>query len=147
MGCGPLGRRCSLKSRTTRRRLIYVMMTLLVIMAGLALRRPELGLSLFVAKYGGSALWGAMVFCIVATLLPGAWFVTIAAYAAVISAVVEFSQLLQVDWLNDFRRTTTGRLLLGATFTWWDIASYWIGIAVAASVVAVATRRPQSMDS
>ena len=44
--------------------------TLLVISAGLLLRRfgYDLGLSFFVVKYGGSVLWGAMVFLALATL-------------------------------------------------------------------------------
>jgi hypothetical protein len=44
---------------------------------------------------------------------------------------VEFSQLLHTGWLDAVRRTTIGVLLIGRFFSWWDIASYLIGIAIA----------------
>jgi hypothetical protein len=124
-----------------RSRLAYAIAALFVIALGLLWRRPELGLSPFVAKYGGSALWGAMVFFVCAALVPTAARERIALAAAVISAGVEFSQLLHVGWLDDVRRTVVGQLLLGRTFAWGDIASYWIGILSAFCVVAVIFRQ------
>ena len=48
--------------------LVRVCLWLSVIVAGLALRQfgPGLGLSFAPVKYGGSILWGTMVFCVVA---------------------------------------------------------------------------------
>lgn len=120
-----------------RLRLIYAVAALCIIAAGLLWRRPELGLPPLVAKYGGSVWWGAMVFCVVAALLPTLRLSVIAGLAAVIAAGVEFSQLLHVGWLDEFRSTATGRLLVGHTFTWWDIAAYWVGIVVAYSISSV----------
>jgi hypothetical protein len=117
--------------RLNSTRLIYAAMTALVIVAGLAWRRPELGLPPFAAKYGGSVLWGAMVFFAVATVFPAARLMKLVVLALLISATVEFSQLIHVDWLDAARRTTIGRLLIGVTFTWWDIVAYWIGVAIA----------------
>ena len=118
-------------SALRRRRLFYALATLGIIACGLIWRRPELGLPLLAAKYGGSMLWGAMVFFTVATLLPSAKLFRVAIIAATVAAGVEFSQLIQIEWLDKFRTTTIGALLLGRTFTWWDIAAYWAGIALA----------------
>ena len=115
----------------TRQRWIYLAVALAVIAVGLVWRLPGLGLPPFLAKYGGSVLWGAMVFFIVAAIWPSSRLTTIAAVAAGIAAAVEFSQALHVEWLDAIRSHAFGRLLLGRTFTWWDIAAYWAGIAVA----------------
>ncbi|MEW6451395.1 MAG: DUF2809 domain-containing protein [Pseudomonadota bacterium] len=119
------------RSGLRRRRLVYALITLGIVACGLIWRRPELGLPQLVAKYGGSMLWGAMVFFVIATLLPSAKLFRIGIIAAVVAAGVEFSQLIQIEWLDQFRRTAIGALMLGRTFTWWDIAAYWAGIALA----------------
>jgi hypothetical protein len=117
-------------------RLCYVLAALCTIAAGLLWRRPEFGLPPLAAKYGGSMLWGAMVFFVVAALWPSARLMTIVGLAAVIAAGVEFSQAVHIDWLDAIRRHALGQLLLGRTFTWWDIAAYWAGIIVAWSTTA-----------
>ena len=122
-------------------RLAFALATLAIIAGGLLWRRPELGLPVFTAKYGGSILWGAMVFCLVGALLPAAGLVRIALIAAIVAAAVEFGQLLHTDWLDAFRATITGRLLLGQTFAWGDIVAYWIGIAAAFAVASWWGRR------
>jgi hypothetical protein len=123
-------------SRNQRLRLAYALAALGIIVAGLLWRRPELGLPPLAAKYGGSVLWGAMVFFVVATLRPSARLAAIAGLAAVIAAGVEFSQALHIEWLDAIRRHALGRLLLGRTFSWWDIAAYWVGIIIAYAATA-----------
>lgn len=88
-------------------------------------------------------LWGAMVFFALATLLPATRLLRVAAIAVMAAAAVEFSQLIEVEWLDQFRRTTVGSLLLGRTFTWWDIAAYWIGIAAACLACRTCLPRPR----
>jgi hypothetical protein len=122
-------------SRLTTRA-CYVAAALLVIAAGLLARRPEVGLPWAAAKYGGSVLWGAMVFFIVAALAVRWPLGRTALVAATASAAVEFSQLIHVEPLDAFRRSALGALLLGRTFSWWDVACYWIGIAAAALLTA-----------
>ena len=53
---------------------------------------------------------------------------------AVIAVATEFSQLLHMSWLDAFRRTTIGVLLIGRFFSWWDIACYLIGITIGAGI-------------
>lgn len=64
-------------------------------------------------KYGGSLLWATMVFLLVGVLLPRLTRTQLAAIAAVI--VIEFSRLVHSPWLDAFRLTTAGTLLLGAS--------------------------------
>jgi hypothetical protein len=101
-----------------------------VIVLGLSLRKFGFGLGLpaFVVKYGGSILWAAMVFFLVAmatSRLPR-WH--IASIAAVIALGVELFRLVHTPWLDDFRLTTAGALLLGRIFSLWDLLAYGVGI-------------------
>jgi uncharacterized membrane protein YoaT (DUF817 family) len=126
---------------TSRRpQVIYVAAAIVIIAAGLLWRWPGLGLPPPVAKYGGSVLWGAMVFFVVAAVVPSMKLAIAACVAALVAAGVEASQLVHVGWLDDVRATVIGALLFGRTFTWWDIASYWVGIAGAYASTALARR-------
>ena len=105
---------------------------LAVIAAGLALRRYGLGLGLpgSVVKYGGSILWGTMLFLLVAIVasLQPRW--KIASISLVIAIGVELFRLVHTPWLDDFRLTLAGALLLGRIFSAWNIAAYAAGIVL-----------------
>ncbi|QQO24571.1 DUF2809 domain-containing protein [Bradyrhizobium diazoefficiens] len=115
-----------------RASLIRAALALGVIVCGLSLRWYgfPLGLPALVVKYGGSLLWATMVFLLVGVLLPQLTRTQIAAIAAMIALVVEFSRLLHTPWLDAFRLTTTGALLLGRIFSLWNLVAYAIGIGV-----------------
>lgn len=115
---------------TLKVRLIYAAVGLIVVLCGLLWRSPVLDLSPVVAKYGGSVLWGALVYACCRTATPKAGVATASILAAVLAAIVEFSQLLHWPPLDAFRSSSFGALLLGRVFSWWDIVSYWAGIAV-----------------
>lgn len=116
------------------RSIIRAGLALAVILSGLALRRYGFGLGLpgVVVKYGGSALWAAMVFFLLATVAPAWKRPTIAAIAAVLAVAVELFRLIHTPWLDAFRLTLAGALLLGRIFSGWDILAYGVGIAAAA---------------
>ena len=101
-----------------------------IIACGLALRRFGLGLGLpsSVVKYGGSVLWGTMVFFLVVILAPrwSRW--RIAAISAAIAIGVELFRLVHAPWLDAIRLTIAGALLLGRIFSPWDILAYGVGI-------------------
>ncbi|WP_088685499.1 DUF2809 domain-containing protein [Rhizobium sp. R635] len=110
---------------------------LLIIVSGLTLRRFGYAADLpsLVVKYGGSLLWGAMVYFLLALAvtsrtarMPSAG---IAALALAVAICVEFFRLYHTPWLDAFRLTTAGALLLGRVFSLWNILAYAIGIAVA----------------
>ncbi|MFZ5732707.1 MAG: DUF2809 domain-containing protein [Pseudomonadota bacterium] len=114
------------------RRGAYAIATLVLIVAGLLTRWPAIAWPPGVAKYLGSALWGAMVFCAVGICWPHLSRSWIALLAFLIAAATEFSQLWHSDALDAFRRTTIGVLLIGRYFSWVDIAAYAVGILAAA---------------
>lgn len=113
------------------RRPMRAALALVVIASGLSLRWYgfPLGLPAFVVKYGGSLLWATMVFFLVGVLLPRLSRSQLAAIAVVIAVVVEFSRLMHTPWLDAFRLTTAGALLLGRIFSLWNLVAYAIGIA------------------
>ncbi|MFT4115784.1 DUF2809 domain-containing protein [Bradyrhizobium sp.] len=115
-----------------QRSLIRAGLAAVVIVCGLSLRWYgfPLGLPAFVVKYGGSLLWATMVFLLVGVLLPRLTRTQIAAIAMMIAVVVEFSRLAHAPWLDAFRLTTAGALLLGRIFSLWNLAAYAIGILV-----------------
>jgi hypothetical protein len=104
-----------------------------IILCGLALRRfgPGLGLSFPVVKYGGSILWGAMVFFVVAIPASRLSRPRIALIAAAIAIGVELFRLVHTPWLDEFRLTSAGALLLGRVFSAWNMLAYGLGIALA----------------
>ncbi|UEM17436.1 DUF2809 domain-containing protein [Bradyrhizobium barranii subsp. barranii] len=111
--------------------LIRAALALFVIACGLSLRWYgfPLGLPAFVVKYGGSLLWATMVFLLVGVLLPRLTRSRLAAIAVAIAIVVEFSRLVHAPWLDAFRLTTAGALLLGRIFSLWNLVAYAVGIA------------------
>jgi len=117
-----------------QRSLIRAALALAVIVSGLSLRWYgfPLGLPAFVVKYGGSLLWAAMVFLLIGVLLPRLTRTQLAAIAMVIAIVVEFSRLVHTPWLDAFRLSTAGALLLGRIFSLWNVVAYLIGIVAGA---------------
>jgi hypothetical protein len=105
-----------------------------VVALGLSLRRYGFGLGLpgLIVKYGGSILWAAMVFFLVALAWPALSRVRITAIAGTIAIAVELFRLVHAPWLDAFRLTLAGALLLGRIFSPWDILAYGIGIRLAA---------------
>ncbi|MET4260263.1 hypothetical protein ABIC09_005224 [Bradyrhizobium sp. S3.12.5] len=110
--------------------LLRAALALIVIACGLSLRWYgfPLGLPAFVVKYGGSLLWATMVFLLVGVLAPRLSRSQLAAIAMVIAIVVELSRLVHTPWLDAFRLTTAGALLLGRIFSLWNLVAYLIGI-------------------
>lgn len=116
-----------------RMRGIYLAAALAVIAAGVTLRLAgyQAGLPYLLVKYAGSTLWGAMVLLLVAAVLPGRPRLQLA-LATAIAVAVEFVRLYHAPWLDQFRLTLAGQLLLGRIFSVFNIAAYMAGIALAA---------------
>jgi len=94
-----------------------------IIVLGLALRHFGLGLGIpaSIVKYGGSILWGAMVFFLVAVAIPRLSRLRIAGISVAIAVGVELLRLVHAPWLDGFRLTLAGALLLGRIFSVWNI--------------------------
>lgn len=121
-----------LAEASLRSRAMMIALCLATIASGLILRRFGMGLGLpfGVVKYGGSLLWGTMVYLLLAVIAlrrPASW---LAILAALIALCVELSRLHHTPWLDAFRLTTPGALLLGRVFSLWNLAAYGAGIAL-----------------
>lgn len=116
-----------------RRRLFLLFVLLLTIALGLALRRFGYAANLPFAfvKYGGSILWGAMVYWLFAAIFITQRPFRVAFIALMVAIAVELFRLWHTPALDAFRLTTAGALLLGRVFSLWNIAAYAIGIAAA----------------
>jgi hypothetical protein len=108
-------------------RTVYAVGTAVIISAGLLCRLPGSGLPWPVAKWSGSILWGAMVYFLVALARPDAGSVRKLAVAMAIALSVELSRLYHSPWLDEFRTTVAGAILLGRIFSPWNMVAYAIG--------------------
>jgi hypothetical protein len=121
---------------STRRRapgaalVVRALLCFSTMMCGLALRGFGLGLGLPapIVKYGGSILWGTMVFFLVALAASGLSRSRIGLIAVGIAVCVELFRLVHTPWLDAFRLTLAGALLLGRIFSPWDMVAYGFGI-------------------
>jgi hypothetical protein len=113
----------------TNRRLLCLVLAMFTIAAGLFWRLAPLGLPASLYKYGGSALWAAMVYWLVALVFPKLSPLKIAVLAALFAVAVELFRLYHAPALDSFRLTLAGHLLLGSFFSLRDIAAYWLAIA------------------
>lgn len=130
--------------RLARRRSLGLLSVALgVIAAGLSLRLwgYELGLPFVVVKYGGSLLWASMVYLLLAALLPRRSPGFVAALAGALALAVELLRLYHTPWLDAFRLTLAGALLLGRIFSPWNLLAYGLGIALAAGIDHFRRRR------
>lgn len=115
-------------------RLRYLLAAALAIIVGASLRLFGYGSGLpyFLVKYGGSVIWGAMVFFVVAFVLGRREVRLLALVAVVVAVASEFFRLYHTPDLDAFRLTLAGQLLLGRIFSWWNILAYAAGIGLAA---------------
>ncbi|KVK59477.1 hypothetical protein L905_23090 [Agrobacterium sp. TS43] len=105
-----------------------------VIVCGLCLRRfgYDVGLSFVAVKYGGSVLWGAMIYLLLAAFFSSRWHGYEVHVAILAVVLVELIRLVHFQALDAFRATTAGALLLGRVFSLWNIVCYIAGIGAAA---------------
>jgi len=133
---------------TMSQRMRRLGIALAIIACGVALRLGgyEIGLPFYLVKYGGSTLWGGMVFFLLASLLPRQPLGRLALLSIIAAALIELSRLYHTPWLDEFRLTLAGALLLGRIFSWWNIVAYALGIVIAALLenrhLARASRQP-----
>lgn len=123
-----------------RERLVDLALAVLIMAAGLVWRLAPLGLPVFWLRYAGGALWGAMVFCLVAAARPRRLGpIACLVVASTIAVSTELFRLYHAPALDAFRSTLAGALLLGRVFSVANIVAYEFGIMFAA--VAMWRRR------
>jgi hypothetical protein len=111
------------------RSLKTLILLLLTIPVGLAIRFLPLHLPWFLYKYLGSTLWAAALYWFLATLLPKLRPLTIATIAISIATIVELSRLVPIAPIDNFRLTLPGQILLGRYFSIKNIVAYIFAIA------------------
>ncbi len=114
-----------------KNRYYYLLLTIITIIIGLASRRYAAYLPKIINLGLGDLLWAMMIFWIIAFLYPNLNIKKLALYSLGICFIVEFSQLIQINWLIKIRNNPFGRLILGQGFLWSDLIAYSIGITFA----------------
>ena len=112
--------------------MLYAILAVAIVAAGLLWRSGMIPLPQRLSNNGGDALWAMMIFVGFGFLLPRASTLLIALTALAFSWGVEFSQLYHAPWIDAIRATIPGRLVLGNTFNWPDLAAYALGIGLGA---------------
>ncbi len=124
------------------RRSRLLLIALFVIPLGIGWRLLPLHLAPFAYKWGGSLLWGVMVYFLTAAAFPRFGPLRSALLAGVVATLVELSRLHHTPALDACRLTLVGKLLLGRVFSLWDIAAYWAAIAACARADLHVRKRP-----
>jgi hypothetical protein len=130
-----------------RRSIISLILLLITIPIGLAVRFLPLHLPWFLYKYLGSTLWAIALYWFLATLLPKLHPLAIAILAVTIATLVELSRLIPIAPIDAFRLTRPGTILLGRYFSIKNIVAYILAITITATVDHLfLARRRQSPD-
>ena len=116
------------------KRVPYLVAAVGVIGLGLFWRSPILNLPPSVKKYGGDALWAALVYLLIRFLWPRWTIWKSAGTAFAVSVAVEFSQLYHAEWIDTIRATRLGALSIGSVFNAPDMVAYAAGIVIVALI-------------
>lgn len=112
-----------------RNRLLYLILTIIVIILGLLSRKIE-NLPEIISLYSGDILWALMVFLIISFIFNKKSTIFTISWAIIFSYSIEISQLYHEPWIDAMRNTTLGGLILGFGFLWSDLVCYTIGILI-----------------
>ncbi len=123
------------------KRIIYFLLICLIIILGLLSRKIS-----FIPLFIGDALYGIMIFFIMQFIFIDLDLKTLVFISLLICYMVEFSQLLQIEWLKNIRSTTLGRLILGQGFLWSDIVSYTVGITMTSMINKIVIMKSENSE-
>ena len=119
-----------LKMSYKRNRLLYAVLTIIVIILGLGSRKFAYVLPDLLNDYLGDALWALMIFIGVGFLFHKMKTKKLAFLSLLFCYGIEISQLYHADWIDNIRATTLGGLVLGYGFLWSDLLAYTIGVGM-----------------
>ena len=109
-----------------RRRLYYLLLISVVIILGLLSRETFIDLP----KGIGDILWGLMMFLIMGFIFRDKSTVNIMVFSIIFSIGIEVAKLYHAPWIDAFRYTRMGGLVLGYVFSWSNILCYMMGIGI-----------------
>lgn len=113
-----------------RNRILYFFLIISTIIIGLASRKYSSHLPEIINLGLGDALWAVMMYFIMGFFFPRFSVQKLAFLSLSICFLIEFSQLLQEDWIIALRNNRFGLLVLGKGFLWSDLVAYSIGIGL-----------------
>ena len=116
------------------RSITALILLLITIPIGLAIRLLPLGLPWFLYKYGGSVLWAIALYWLLAAILPKLRPQAFATLAIAIATLLELSRLIPIAPIDAFRLTFAGKILLGRFFSLKNILAYILGIILTATL-------------
>jgi hypothetical protein len=111
-----------------RNRIVYFLLIVITILAGLGSRHYGGHLPSWVHLYLGDSLWALMVFWMAGFLFRQKATGWVAVVSLLFSFIIETSQLYHAPWIDTIRATTLGGLVLGFGFLWSDMLCYTVGI-------------------
>lgn len=103
---------------------------LLLLLVALGLGSRRRGLPEYSILYVGDVLWGTFFFFLFALAWPRASRRTLFLAALCTTELIELSQSYHAPWLDGFRDTRFGGLLLGHGFSWHDVVCVALGSAL-----------------
>ena len=112
-------------------RAVYVALAVGTIVLGIAVHLRGDALGPTWGDVVGDVIWAAMIAWWVAAIAPGRSLRARGVAAVAICCAVEASQLYHTPALDMLRRTTIGRLMLGADFDPRDLVAYMVGVVAA----------------
>lgn len=129
-----------------RSRAFYIISAVIIIGLGIASRKI-MGFPYFVYEYVGDVLWAANLYMVFRIFFPREKISLMAFISFVTSVLVEFSQVYHAPWIDSFRNTFIGGMLIGYGFLWSDILCYAIGtaIGVIADVIYIKVSRKKNV--
>jgi hypothetical protein len=113
----------------TRLRVKYFFFTCVIVVLGLLSRKFTV-----IPLWIGDVLWATMIYFILRFFYPQSSIRKITLISIIISYAIEFSQLYKAPWIDNMRHTFLGRMILGETFFWGDLASYTAGILIGVAI-------------
>ena len=113
-----------------RNRIHYLLLIVATIIIGLASRHYSQYLPEIVNLGLGDTLWALMMYWIIGFLFPRLSIAKLTSISLSVCFLVEFSQLIQADWLNAIRNNFLGALILGKGFLWSDLIAYSLGVGL-----------------
>jgi hypothetical protein len=102
-----------------------------LLLLALGIRRAWAYLPSWINFWIGDFLWAAMLYFLGLAILGSVDRRRYTAFLIPFCWLVEASQAWHTPWLDAFRETTIGGILLGHGFLWSDVAAYTAGVLVA----------------
>ncbi|MEH7014836.1 DUF2809 domain-containing protein [Neobacillus niacini] len=124
-------------------RITYIISVVITILLGLASRKFSHLLLPFLSKNAGDVLWAMMVYFGFRFLFVHKSLLSAILLSFLFSFGIEFSQLYQVDWINQIRGTVLGALIFGKGYLTVDLIRYTTGIVIASILDKVILTKKQ----